>query len=76
MVFNAQVGHSFPHREDLVCAIFYWLKDVLQAIGDTPVNQLAELLPHNWGKKMGLVGGIQMRNEKAPAFAEALYYFL
>ncbi|HFC93367.1 MAG TPA: IS66 family transposase [Leucothrix mucor] len=31
---------------------FYWLKDVLQTIGDTPVNQVAKLLPHNWGKKM------------------------
>ena len=31
---------------------FHWLKDVLQTIGDTPINQVAKLLPHKWKRKM------------------------
>ncbi|MCB0707594.1 MAG: transposase domain-containing protein [Saprospiraceae bacterium] len=25
-----------------------WLKDVLQSIGTTPINQIDQWLPHNW----------------------------
>ena len=30
---------------------FIWLKDVLQKIGNHPVENLHELLPHNWELK-------------------------
>ncbi|HHM21455.1 MAG TPA: hypothetical protein ENJ20_05470 [Bacteroidetes bacterium] len=49
---TAMMYSFFASCKTMEINLFHWLKDVLQTMGDTPVNQVAKLRFHNWKRKV------------------------